>query len=226
MKKYCLIILIILISIKNYSQVKYQIGSLPSFNINTSLKNNWKLNLKTEFRQLFKTGVFNGESINKYEYIHTDLALNISKKVGLNNTIGAGFLLRITDEEVKQRALQQFTLVSNYSTFKLAHRIRTDQTFSKTEPTEIRIRYRITFNKALNGLTVDSKEFYLKLNHEYVNSFTGNLYDLEYRINPNLGYVFSDDNKIELGIEYRNDGFVNNENRSRFFAVINWYVSL
>ncbi len=226
MKKYYFIILLIFFATKNYSQAKYQIGTLPSLNISKSLKNNWKLNLKTEFRQLFKTGVFKEESISKYEYVHTDVAFNLSKKVGLNNTLAVGFLLRITEGETKQRAIQQFTLVSNFNNFKLAHRIRTDQTFSKTESTEIRVRYRITFNKALNGLTIDNKEYYLKLNNEYVNSFTGNIYDLEYRINPNLGYVFSDNNKIELGIEYRNNGFVNNDNRSRFFAVINWYVNL
>lgn len=226
MKKLYIIILILAVSLKSYSQAKYQIGTLPSLNISKPLKNNWKLNFKSEFRQLFKTGVFTEKSISKYDYIHTDLALNLSKKVGLNNTLGAGFLLRITDAEVKQRAIQQFTLVSNYNSFKLAHRIRTDQTFSQTETTEIRIRYRITFNKALNGLTVDNNEYYLKLNNEYVNSFAGGIYDLEYRINPNLGYIFSNNNKIELGIEYRNDGFVNNDNRSRFFAIINWYVSL
>lgn len=184
-------------------------AQLPTLNCNKKLKNNWQLNFKSEFRQLFTEGFFGEDNTSNYEYIHTDASFVLSKKVGLNNKLGAGFLLRFKDNTIVKRSIQQFTIIAPFNNFRLGHRFATDQTFENNDSMTLRLRYRITFDVSLNGQSVNTNEWYLKINNEYLNSFQSSYYDLEIRIVPLIGYVFTDNNKLEVGIDYRTNDFVN-----------------
>ena len=226
MKKLFILLLLILATTICHAQNAYQIGTLPTVNLSKKLNNNWQLNFKTEFRQLFASGITNSNINNGYEYVHTDAAFITSKKVGLNNKIAGGFLLRFTQDEVVKRTIQQFTVVNSLNNFRLGHRFSSDQTFEKHNATRWRFRYRITLDLPLNGQTIDVKEWYLKISNEYLNNFQSNNYDLEIRATPNLGYVFKDNNKLEFGIEYRINNFINNTTRNRYWLTLNWYLVL
>jgi hypothetical protein len=149
-----------------------------------------------------------------------------AKKVGLNSRIAGGYLIRFEDGEFFHRFIQQYTIVQKMSGFRLAHRILSDQTFSKIEKTEIRFRYRITSEIPLNGESVDPGEFYLKLNNEYINSFQALEYDLEIRIIPLLGYDITDNFKIESGLDYRVNSFINNSTRQSYWMTFNFFIDL
>jgi hypothetical protein len=209
-----------------YSQSTYQFGALPSLNLNRKLENDWSLNAKLESRQLFRRGVINGNAEKEYEYILTDFSLIAAKKVGLNSRIAAGYLIRFEDAEVFHRFIQQYVIIQKMSGYRLAHRLLSDQTFSGVEKPEIRLRYRITAEIPLNGESVDPGEFYLKLNNEYINSFQAMDYDLEIRLIPLLGFDITENYKIESGLDYRVNSFLNNKTRHSYWMTFNLFIDI
>lgn len=208
------------------TQSTYQFGTLPSLNINNKFQNDWSINSKVESRQLMKSGDFDGNSNTEYKYVLTDFSFITAKKVGLNSRIAGGYLIRLRDAEIFHRLIQQYTIVQKMNGFRLAHRFSTDQTFSNREKPEFRLRYRITFEIPLNGESVDPKEFYIKLNNEYLNSLQEKDYDFEIRLVPLLGYDITDNNKIEVGLDYRVNSFLNNTTRHSFWLSLNWFIEI
>lgn len=208
-----------------WAQSKYQVGLLPGLNINQKINKNWRLNYKAESRISGVEGRFSEPDKADAQYLLTDLSALASRKLGLNNTLAAGYLIRLEKNSVSHRAIQQYTLVTSYNAFRLAQRFSTDQTFSKNEATEFRLRYRLSFDIPLNGLEVDDREFYLKINNEYLNSLQEGTYGLEIRVVPALGYAFNDTNKMELGIDYRLSDFLNGPLENNFWVPLTWYLS-
>lgn len=220
-RSYTFFLLLFLISFLCNSQSKPQLGVLPSLNINKKLPKDWSVNFKAESKQsLFKDN-FN------YEYLSTDISLYTAKKIGINSSVAVGYLVRINeDNEINNRTIQQISLIRRYSNFKLAHRISADQSFAKNQDTRFRLRYRLSSEIPLQGQTLDSKEFFIKLNNEYLNSLQNNEYNLEIRSAVFIGYALSPTNKFELGIDYRIDSFINSVARNRIWICLNIYQSI
>ncbi|WP_373534404.1 DUF2490 domain-containing protein, partial [Microcoleus sp.] len=126
------------------AQSTFQLGGLPSLNLNKKLKNDWSLNSKIESRLLFQRGEINGDVDKNFNYQLTDLSLIGAKTVGLNSRIAGGYLIRFEDGAIYHRFIQQYVLVQRLSGFRLAHRFLSDQTLSTNEEPELRFRYRIT----------------------------------------------------------------------------------
>lgn len=209
-----------------WSQGVYNAGVFPQINLNISLPNDWRLNAKAESRQLFSEGRFDENFKTAYRYDLTDIALIASKKTGANNSLGAGYMIRFRNNEVIHRFIQQYSIVKKYDLFRLGHRISTDQTIQNNNPVQVRFRYRIGVEKALSGKVVDPKEFYLKLNNEYLFSIEGRETDLELRLIPVLGYAFTDNNKFEFGVDYRLNGFISGASRNQFWLYLGWFISM
>ena len=208
------------------AQSTYRVGGLPSINLNYKLENDWSSNFKIESRQLVQRGTFNGDSDNSYAYVLTDYSLIAAKKVGLNSRISGGYLFRYRDGNAIHRLIQQYTVIQNLARFRVAHRVVTDQTFSLSEATEYRLRYRLAMEIPLNGQSADPKEFYLKISNEYLNSVQNSDYDFEIRLVPLLGYRVSENQKIEVGLDYRVISFLNQHARHSFWTSINWFIEI
>lgn len=208
------------------SQGIYSAGVLPQINLNISLFKDWRLNARVESRQLFSEGRFNQNFKTEFRYDLTDIVLIVSKKVNVNGTLGAGYLIRFQGNAGIHRFIQQFSTVNEYDFFRLGHRISTDQTIRKNDPVEFRFRYRISLEKAANGKNVDPKEFYFKLNNEYLFSLQDKETGLEIRLIPALGYAFNDNNKFESGIDYRLNEFISGASVSRFWWCLSWFVNM
>lgn len=161
-----------------------------------------------------------------YEFLLTDISAIAAKRIGINTSIGLGYLIRIEEDAISHRANQQFSVLRRLPGLSLSHRFSTDQTFSGVETPEFRLRYRISTEIPLEGLTLDPLEFFVRLNNEYLNSLEGKNYELEIRLVGFLGYAISDNGKIELGLDYRLDSFINNPSRNRFWIGINFYQSI
>jgi hypothetical protein len=218
MKRFCIVVLISLsFALISKSQNNVQLGLLPSLNISKKLPKDWSLHAKAESRQQLFNDVFD------YEYLLADLSLIASRKITLNTSLGAGYLMRIQPEDISNRAIQQITFVKRYSGFRLSHRVASDQTFKRKENPEIRFRYRISSEFSLQGQSVDPGEFYIKLNNEYLYSLHGQTDDLEIRLGAFAGYSLNPDSKIELGTDYRTDSFMDNNTRQRYWLGINFY---
>lgn len=209
-----------------YAQSSYQAGLLPSFNLTKKLPADFKINFKVESRQELKSGIFATKSPIDYEYLLTDFAFVASKKIDINKSLAVGYLLRIKDKKVINRSIQQLIITKKYHAFRLSHRVSADQTFEQEKDTEFRLRYRLSSQIPLNGQAVDPNEFYLKLNNEYLNSWQGPAYDLELRVVPFIGYAFQNNKKLELGLDYRLDSFLEGGSRHRFWFGFNWYQGI
>ncbi len=203
------------------AQRSFQAGFLPSINFNSSLSNDLSINTKAEARQVFYE---KNDLVSDYQL--TDISLVISKKVGLSNALAGGYLLRIRDGELISRLIQQFTNIQKVGALRLSHRFVFDQTLQKNEETQFRLRYRLSTQMSLRGQSVDPSEFYLKLGNEYLNILQGDDYDLEIRLKAMLGYVFSDDSKVEVGLESRMDSFLQSSLRHRSWLNAAWYIAI
>lgn len=211
---------------KVIAQSTYQVGFLPSINVNNKLKNDWAFNTKLESRLLTQKGSLNGKSDHRNEYVLTDLSFLAAKKIGLNSRLAGGYLLRVEAEGVRHRFMQQFMVVQRLSGIRWVHRFVFDQTFAKRDDPQYRIRYRISTEIPLNGESVDPGEFYLKINHEYLNSFQASEYDLEVRLVPLLGFDLTKGYKIETGMDYRANSFLNDPARHSFWMCLNLFIDL
>lgn len=207
------------------AQGTWQAGLLPSVNLNVDAGKGWKVNFKAESRQRLARGAFGEPAVTGYDYVLTDLSVIPSKKVGLNNTLGAGYLVRARDGEFSHRFLQQFTLVRKYEAFRLGHRFSADQTFGRGESPVFRFRYRLVADLPLEGASTDPGEFYLKLGSECLMALQSGKADLELRIVPLVGYEFTDNNKLEWGLDYRLGPLLSGPARSSFWLSLNWFLS-
>lgn len=226
MKYFFAVFLLVFLIGKTFAQDAYSLGTLPSFNLNKGLGNNWSLNFKAETRLRFMQGEFGADVPVDFNFQTADFALTASRKTGLNNSLAGGYLIRQRGEQTYHRFIQQFTIVKRFESFRLAHRFSSDQTFNSEEPWELRLRYRITTEIPLNGQSVDPGEFYLKLNNEYLNSWQESEPDLEIRIVPLAGYEFTDNNKLEFGLDYRLSSFLDGGSRNSFWINIGWYLKI
>jgi hypothetical protein len=222
MKNYGILWLLIVVApIVNYAQNNSQFGLLPSFNLNLKLPKDWALNFKVESRQSIRER----DDFN-YEYLLTDLSVATAKKIGINTQLVIGYLVRLEDKDIQNRTIQQLNIVRRYVNVNLAHRIAADQTFVDDEAVEWRFRYRLSAEIPLNGQSLDVHEFFIKANNEYLNSFQGEHYGLEIRGVGLIGYVPSPSGKLELGLDYRIDSFLNGRARNRFWLTLNVYQSI
>lgn len=227
MRKFLLLALLELFFLSGSAQSTYRTGYLPSFNLNQKLKNDWRLNYKIEGRAVASQGTLEDPNPYQFDYSLTDLSMLGSHKVGLNNKIAAGYLLRLSDGAPRHRLIQQFTQVKRFTGWRLAQRISSDQTFGAGEALSIRLRYRLSTDLPFNGQTVDEHEFYFKINHEYLLEFESGDEDLEIRLIPYLGYLIDEQNKIEFGLDYRLNGLLlERPSQHTLWLALNWFLTI
>lgn len=225
--KFQILAIIIACSFALHGQSAYEIGLLPSININTKLKSDWALNFKLESRQSLLKGDFGDEASLDYQYLLSDMSMIVSKRITPSQTLGVGYLLRLrANGSVGHRSIQQYSIVRRYELFRLSHRLSSDQLFVEGHDTEFRFRYRLSSEIPLNGQTVDRGEFFVKLNNEYLMISKGDNSDLEIRVGPYLGYALSNATKLEVGLDYRINSFLSsNSSSQRFWLAINLFQS-
>lgn len=148
-----------------------------------------------------------------------DWRLNATKSVAI------GFFHRFQDGNDANRIIQQYALVKRLRNFRLNHRFRTDQTFTDQEKIEIRFRYRLSFEIPLNGLTLDPDEFYLLVSNEPIFSLQNQGFEVENRLVFGMGKLYSNGQKLEWSIDYRTDGFIQKDLRTRLWIKIGFFQS-
>ncbi len=206
------------------AQTRRQWGALPAVNLNAGLGRGWRLNLKWESRQLL---LRSGAERVDWEYQLSDLSAIFSRKVGLNNSLAAGYLIRLREGRAVHRSIQQFTIVRRYSGWRLAQRLAADQTFEPGQPGEFRLRYRLLAELPLNGSVADPGEFYVKAGQETLVAVqAGGPPTLELRLLPLLGFAFSDKNKLEFGLDYRLGNLGRAARRESYWIQVAWFISV
>lgn len=200
---------------------------MPSININTAVGKKMDLNLRIESRQIYKTGIFGEGSSNEFRNDLNDYAATLTYRSSPVTRAGAGYLIRLRNNQIFHRAIQQFTIIDQLGSVRLGHRISTDQTFSSNSPTEYRLRYRISFEIPLNGQTIDNRELYIRFNNEYLGSIEDRVFDMEIRVVPLLGINVTNNNKLEAGLDYRTSSFIGDEMPiHNFWLAVNWFIRI
>lgn len=208
-----------------YGQDRYQAGAMASVNTKVSIGRFHALNTKLESRQFFFDGPSGISAGNGFRYERADLEMIFNTQLGPLSSVGVGYLFRLVDDhQVVHRAIQQYATVQRFTGIRLAHRFRTDQTWEDGS-FRFRFRYRWSLEKALSGLEIDPKEFYLKINNEYLPTFESSNSDIEIRALASLGFNFSDDMKLETGIDYRAEQIVSPDTEHQCWLALGWYYN-
>jgi hypothetical protein len=217
---------LLMICFTGLCQDQYIAGTLTQANVNFKVLKNWKLNTKLESRQIFSEKEPGLPATHRFRYERADLTMVLTTKISVDNTIGGGYLVRLEDNKFTHRLIQQFNNVRSFEWINVAHRIVTDETFSSSEPVDFRLRYRLGLEKPLNGRNIDPKEFYAKVNNEYLGIWSDSKADLEIRGLFAIGYNATDDNKVELGVEYRVNDFKEPVRAQQFWMTVGWFISI
>lgn len=186
-----------------HSQSSYGVGILPVLNFTVPSGENLKFNLRYESRHSLLEGLYSESPSLDYNYNLSDLAVVASRPIALGKYLALGMQIRHRPGNIEFRLMQQFTYSPLIMGLRSVHRIALDQSFRESGPARYRLRYRYALQRALNGQSIDSQEWYLKFGWELLNAVEGGDYELEIRVLPFLGYRLSSDMKIELGLDYR-----------------------
>ncbi|MCL4637423.1 MULTISPECIES: DUF2490 domain-containing protein [Olivibacter] len=205
-------------------QDRYQLGVIPQINNEFSLGDRYELNSKVEIRQLLKDGPSNLTAQKGFHFERSDFETILNRKLSPLDGVGVGYLLRIEEGKLVHRFIQQYAHVQNKIGFRLAHRFRSDQTITDNE-WSFRIRYRLSFEKPLEGLEIDPKEFYLKINNEYLPTYAKKELDVEIRLLASLGYNLSDKMKFETGFDYRAEDIIAKNTEHQCWLNLGWFHS-
>ncbi len=201
-----------------------EIGLIPQINTDFKVWDRWKVNAKIEGRQLFFQNPYPA-GLTEREFERLDLEFIASRRLAGQDAIGGGYLIRRSGGSFTHRFIQQYSLTNKLPASRLAHRFRTDQTTEKDKTLQFRLRYRISWEKPFNGQAVDPREFYLKINNEYLGIFQNAEANLEIRGLASLGYNISDKNQIETGIDYRMEKLADPNPVDKLFLNIGLYHS-
>lgn len=222
-----ILVFCVLASFGGHSQSVTNVGIIPKLNIKKKFENLWSLNLEIAPRIEVAEGPSLASLENETFYTLTDVTTILSRTVGVSNSVGAGYVTRIEeDQRTSHRFIQQYVMIDYHETYRIAHRFRTDQTFREGRAPTFRARYRISSDIALQGQSVDPSEFYFKISNEYVGILRDDANDIEIRLTPTLGYNLANKNKIELGIDYRIDSFINSAPDHRYWIQVGYYFPL
>ncbi|WKN46025.1 DUF2490 domain-containing protein [Tunicatimonas pelagia] len=166
----------------------------------------------------------------RWEYFHyrTDLQgfVTTSFNPFWKASVGYQYRLEGGDGVNTHRSIQQIAYVQRLRSSRLGHRLRTDQTYHPSEATELRARYRLSFEIPLSGQSLEPGEFYLLLSDEVIYAYQGGDSEFENRLVTSLGHYFSRKAKLEAGFDYRTDRYIAEGFRTRLWFKVGGYFNL
>ncbi|MGO3267375.1 MAG: DUF2490 domain-containing protein [Sphingobacteriaceae bacterium] len=221
----CIPILLLLLC-GQFSRAQNRFGIMPQINTDFKIGRFMKVNTKLENRFILYQNP-DGDTGKRSEYERTDIELVLTGTGGALDNFGAGYLIRRDDTNgaFLHRAIQQYSAAQEWGELLLAHRFRTDQTFEKAEAVQYRLRYRVSVEKPLDGQRVDPREYYLKFNNEYLGSLQDSEGNLEIRLLSSLGYNHSEEDQIEVGLDYRAENLIGDNTENLLWLTVGWYHS-
>lgn len=191
------------------------------FAVNTKFNSRWKLNIGVANRNLLTRDVAN-EPIS-FDARHIQVEMNSGYEVGFYSTLGGGIMYRFNtlqgiDAKNELRLTQQFSIAKTYNALRIVHRFKTDQRiFNST--TEHRFRYRLSTDFPLQGLQLDTGEFYVVASTETVFNSGNKITPMwDQRFVTALGNQVSKSLKAQIDIEYRFENWAQ-EVSTRWFLV-------
>lgn len=199
-------------------------GFIPDFTLSYNVTEQYKLVHRVESRFPSFNDATNGIDV---QFERLDIQNFIERNVGLFSKISLGYQYRIKDSAADEhRFIQQYSWTDKFSGFRIGHRLRSDQTYSRARKPEIRFRYRSGFQFPLQGQQLDPGEYYLFISDELVWSYRSPNADLENRVVAKLGFYINDNNKVEGGLEWRAEEMFLGSLKHQLWLGLSWYKAL
>ena len=227
MKK--LVLLFVLISLNGSLAAQeskvFFTGIFPEISFTKKLDQQNKLNFKIENQEILYDSRDLETDNPQFTHYRTDLMLIFDHTIRPGISIGLGVFHRFQENEDGNRIIQQLSMLQRLRNLRINHRVRTDQTFTKNDDLEVRLRYRLSVEIPLEGAEVDPSEYYLVLSEEPIFSLKGGEFEIENRTAIALGKLFNSKEKLEWALDYRTDGFIQEGFRTRLWAKISYYYN-
>lgn len=198
-------------------------GLFPETAITKRLENGRSLTFKIEHQQIaYDREADAGAQFTRYR---TDWMAFYGARISHSNSVAFGVFHRVQDGANANRLIQQFASVMRLRTMRLAHRVRTDQTFTDGEDPELRLRYRLAAEFPLSGTTLEPGENYIVASNEPIVSVQSGDFEIENRLVLTLGRLLSRDQKLEVSVDYRTDKYIQEGFRQRLWLKIGYFFS-
>lgn len=174
------------------------------------LNKSLKINALNSVKQKLEARSFANSEISNSSRI--DFQSILQRQLFLDRSIGVGFLYRFSDEGQMLRFIQQFAILSRKNQhLRLSHRFRFDQSIRESS-TEYRLRYRLAAEIPLVGFRLDPDEIYFKAGLEALEKWRDSNFRQEFRATLSLGKSLKGNRKIEIGLDLRYDGILDESN--------------
>ncbi|MCA1762162.1 MAG: DUF2490 domain-containing protein [Cryomorphaceae bacterium] len=224
--RFTLLGILVLTAVVAAAQTRTYSGFFPEAQLTYSPTKKLKLVAKVE-SQHGLISQENGENAWEYYLDRTDFQGFAGTSINPFTSVAVGYQYRWDgDGENSHRSIQQIGFVQPKIGLRIGHRIRTDQTFLPTASPEFRVRYRIAFDIPLEGQKVDDGEYYFVASNEAIFGTQSGELKIENRLVGSLGYYFGKKQKLEAGIDYRTDDFLDGGLRQRIWLKAGWYVNI
>ncbi len=226
-KYFCFLIFILFFSHRTQAQKGLNLKWESEFSYTQELPARWSANAKAAFRQTFFEPSETGTT-STYNFDFSEIQTFLTYETWNTIKLSVGYNFRLAELlenplEKEHRIMQQLAFVTYPEGIRLSHRFRTEQRFQE-EGFINRWRYRLSFEKNLNGTQLDPGEKYLVTSNEILYSFNGNKNEGENRIYIGLGWFFNSTNKLETGFQYRLAG-IGNQIENSIFLTTAYYLS-
>ncbi|MHA7814891.1 MAG: DUF2490 domain-containing protein [Pseudohaliea sp.] len=198
-------------------------GLFPEAAITKRLEDGRSLTFKVEHQQI--TYDRDDDPRRQFTHYRTDWMAFYGAKLSASNSVAFGVFHRVQDGANANRLIQQFATVMRLRTMRLAHRVRTDQTFTDGEDVALRLRYRLAAELPLSGTTLEPGENYLVVSNEPIFSAQSDEFEIENRFVLTLGRLMTRDRKVELSMDYRADKFIQDGFRHRLWFKVGYFAS-
>ena len=202
-------------------------GIMPEWGLTMPIKGRFSQTIKIENQHFLFRDEADERARFDYAYERTDLQYFVNMRFAGNWKASAGYQLRIEEQWViHHRPMQQVATTTMLSRFRLAHRVRLDQTVQEGEAFQFRTRYRAALEIPLSGEKLDSREFYGVVSLEPIYSIQAGTHDLENRLVLTLGYMIDRANKVEVSMDHRSDRYFGQPFRQRIWLKVGWFVNI
>ena len=206
------------------AQNRFSGGIMPEFSVGYSISERFSIQHKIEYQQAMFDQV---EDDIYFDLQQADIQHFLEYKISPTVDVAGGYQSRFeADGFNHHRSIQQVSWISRLIGLRIGYRLRTDQTFSNDESPLFRFRIRAKSQFPLQGLEVDQGEQYLVISNEIIYMTKTQTDDFENRLNAGIGHYFNDNNKFEIGLDWRTDDYLEPGFRNRLWLKASYYLSL
>lgn len=223
----CIVLMYFLVigNVLSQSRQTFFTGFFPEASLTKKLSETQKLNFKIENQHLVFDNRDDSAGNPQFSHYRTDIMGFFDQSLRPGISVALGLFHRFQEGEDGNRIIQQLAILQKGRSVRVNHRFRTDQTFTRNQPLELRFRYRLSVEIPLEGAEVDPGEFYMLSSAESIFSHKGGEYEIENRLAVSLGKFFNRKEKLEWGVDYRTDGYLQDGFRTRLWAKISYFYN-